>query len=252
MRQNLTEIFLENYHYALTSSINNTDWNSNVTHFPEVLSEYLGTKNNINIVNETNDVKQLIEYKNKNKLSFIPIKVVKLKDHKKDISKHLVNKLFQKTSYFAHMIKNLLDEFAEKKRQFAHYKISPYPEKPTDTYFPIKKFKIDSNIGQFIAELLRNGMIIKNSDNDEMKDYFINRCMNKHVKTAYLDDIPDYNNMKRKLVFVKFAPLNHSKVFSIKPKKYKIKYLGNQTVQYENNEYSISDEPINIFYLDKS
>ena len=94
-------------------------------------------------------------------------------------------------------------------------------------------------------------MIIKQSEDDEMKDYFINRCMNKNIKTGYTDDVSDFDKLKRKLVFLKFAPLNNVKLLSISPKKYKVRYLGNQTVKHENNEYSISDEPINIIYLEK-
>lgn len=251
MRHNITEIFLENYHYALTTSVNNASWNDKVNHFPELIQEHLGTKRNCAVIGDKLDSKQLVEFKFKNNLSHIPQKLLDLKNNKIEIATELVNNLFQKTSYFSHMIKNLLDEFADTKRKFAHYKISPFPEQPNDTYFPIKKFKIDSNFGPFLAELIKSGMIIKQSEDDEMKDYFINRCMNKNIKTGYTDDVSDFDKLKRKLVFLKFAPLNNVKLLSISPKKYKVRYLGNQTVKHENNEYSISDEPINIIYLEK-
>ena len=56
----------------------------------------------------------------------------------------------------------------------------------------------------------------------------------------------------RKLVFLKFTPLNNIKTLSVLPKKYKVRYIGNQTVKHENSEYSISDEPINIIHLGKT
>jgi hypothetical protein len=251
MRRNISEIFLENYNYALSTSINNLSWQDKITHFPEILSEYLGTTKTLDIVGDDIDVQNLIEYKQKNNLKFISPKVLYLKNNKKDIAKKLINNVFQKTSYFAHMIKNLLDEFGENKRKFAHYKITPYPEEPTDTYFPIKKFKVNSDIGSFISELIKNGMIIKNCPDEDMKDYFVNRCLNKTVKTGYLDNIPNYDHLKRKLVFVKFLPLPNITNLSVHPKKYKVRYIGNQTVRNENDEYSISNEPINIIYMEK-
>jgi hypothetical protein len=251
MRRNISEIFLENYNYALSTSINNSSWQEKITQYPEILSDYLETTKTIDIVGDNLDVQNLIEYKNKNKLKFISPKVLYLNNNKKEIAKKLINNVFQKTSYFAHIIKNLLDEFGDNKRKFANYKIIPYPEEPADTYFPIKKFKINSDIGTFIGELIKNGMLVKNCPDDDLRDYFVNRCLNKTIKTGYIDDIPNFEQLKRKLVFVKFLPLPNITNLSINPKKYKVRYIGNQTVRNENDEYSISNEPINVIYMEK-
>lgn len=63
MRHNITEIFLENYHYALTTSINNSSWNDKVNHFPELIQEHLGTKRNCSVIGDELNSKQLIEFK---------------------------------------------------------------------------------------------------------------------------------------------------------------------------------------------
>lgn len=250
MNKNKCEIFLETYHYVLMNSANNPNWQMQLTNYPEIIAEHYGTKNT-NLLTANSKIKDFINYKNKNNLSYIPLELFESASLNKELSKSIVNKLFQKTSYFAYMIKNLLDEFGDRQRKFRHYKISPYPQKELDTFFPIKTFKIKHDDGEFDAELLKNGMMVKNSNDDEIKDYFLNRCISKHLKTAYTDNIDDADSIKKKLIFLRFATLPKVIMFSVTPRKYKVKYVGNQTVRKENDEYSISDEPINILHLEE-
>ena len=179
MRRNVTNIFLETYHYALTSSVTNDKWLENIIQQPEIINEHFDKTCCHKILSSNRSLEDLLSFKSKNNLRYVPTTLLKRDFNKKEIAQKLIQNLFQKTSYFAHMIKNLLDEFADKKRIFASYKIYPLPEKESDTYFPVKKFKVASDNGDFVSTVLRNGMSVQSSNNDDLKDYFVDRCLNK-------------------------------------------------------------------------
>jgi hypothetical protein len=134
-------------------------------------------------------------------------------------------------------------------RKFGSYKICPLPENEDDTYLPIKKFKMVCDGNDCKATIIRGGLRIEGDD--DMSDYFNKRIMSKFMKTGYTDEIPNEKENRRRLIFLKAIPLENIKSLSKTTGKYKLKFLGNQTVSDNDNEFSITDEPISVSYIGK-
>ena len=247
MKFNDIKIFLENYHLALLSSTNDEQWLNNATKYPEIFQSYFGTKNNLDAVDDNLIVENIIKYKNKNGLKFVPEKVINFQENKKDFIKKNINEVYQQTSYYASILEKLINEFSLNTRKFGSFKIYPLPEGEEDTYLPIKKFKMICKNGDCKATIMRGG--IKIDGDDDMADYFQKRMISKFMKTGYLDEVPDEKHNRRKLVFLKSIPLDGVTTLSKHPKKYKIRFLGNQTVDDGENEFSITNEPIHVTHI---
>ena len=247
MRFNDIKILLEDYHLALLSSTNDDQWLRNTTKYPEIFQSYFETKNNLHAVNDSLIVEDLIKYKNKNGLQFIPEKVVEFQENKRDFIKSNIDDVYQQTSYYANILEKLINEFSLNTRKFGSYKIYPLPENEDDTYLPIKKFKMICKDGDCKATIMRGGLKI--DGNDDMSDYFQKRIISKFMKTGYLDEIPNEKDNRRRLVFLKSIPLDGVTSFSKHPKKYKLRFLGNQTVDDGENEFSVTNEPICVTHI---
>ncbi len=247
MQFNDIKIFLEDYHLALLSSTNDDQWLNNTIKYPEIFQSYFETKNNLYAVNDNLIVEDIIKYKNKNGLSFVPEKVMQFQDNKKDFVKNNIDEVYQQTSYYANILKKLMNEFSFNTRKFGSYKIYPLPEKEDDTYLPIKKFKMVCKDGTCKATIMRGGLKI--DGDDDMSDYFQKRMISKFMKTGYLDNIPNEKHNRRRLVFLKTIPLEGITSLSKTPKKYKLRFLGNQTVDDGENEFSITNEPICVTHI---
>lgn len=249
MKISEVKIFLEDYHMALISSSNDEQWLANAVNYPEIFQSYFETKNNIDIISNSKLIENIISYKNKNKLSYVPENVINFEDFKKEFVKNNISETYQKTSYYANMILNLIKEFSMNTRRFDSYKICPLPETEDDTYLPIKKFKMICDDNTCKATIIRGGLKIEGDD--DMSNYFNKRIMSKFMKTGYTDEIPNEKENRRRLIFLKAIPLDNIKSLSKKAGKYKLKFLGNQTVSDNDNEFSITDEPICVSYIGK-
>jgi hypothetical protein len=250
MQFNDIKILLEDYHAALLSSSNDEQWLINSFKYPEIYASYFETQRNIDIVSNNLLVEDLIKYKNKNNLKYIPEKVVEFNKNAIEYIKSNIDETYQQTSYYASIVAKLINEYSYNRRKFGSYRITPSPEKIDDTYLPVKKFSILCKNGKCKATIVRGGIKI---DNDEdMTDYFQKRMISKFIKTGYTDEIPNEKYHSRRLVFLKSLPLNTIKVLSKTPKKYKLRYLGNQTVGDDENEFSITNEPIFVTHIGKS
>jgi hypothetical protein len=73
--------------------------------------------------------------------------------------------------------------------------------------------------------------------------------ISKFLKTAYAYEIPHLKDCQRRMIFMKSIPLHGVKILSTKPSKYKIRYIGNQTVGDGRNEFSITNEPIHVLNI---
>jgi hypothetical protein len=71
------------------------------------------------------------------------------------------------------------------------------------------------------------------------------------MKTGYTDEVPNEKHNRRRLIFMKSIPLEGITSLSKTPKKYKLKFLGNQTVDDGSNEFSITNEPIQVSFIGK-
>lgn len=249
MRSNEIKIFLEDYHLALLASTNDVKWINNSINYPEFFESYFETKNNIDVINNKILVDDIIQYKNKNNLTYVPEKVIQFQENKKQFIQSNIDEVYQRTSYYANIIEKLINEFSTNTRKFGSYKIYPLPEKEEDTYLPIKKFKIICKDDVCKATIVRGGLNI-NGD-DDMRDYFQKRIISKFMKTGYLAKIPEEETNRKRLIFLKTIPLDGIKSLSRKPQKYKIKFLGNQTVSDGENEFSITNEPIYVSHIGK-
>lgn len=250
MNFNQTKILLEDYHAALMSSANDEQWLKNSLEYPEIYKSYFNTSKNIDVIGENTIVENLIKYKTKNKLSYIPENVINFKENAKDFVRNNIDEIFQQTSYFATIVANLLNEYGINSRKFGSYKILPLPEKIDDTYLPIKKFSLICKNGKCKASVVRGGLKIE--DDEDMADYFQKRIISKFIKTGYTDEIPDAKSNCRRLVFLKSIPLTGITTLSKNPKKYKLRYLGNQTVGDNEHEFSITNEPICVTHIGKT
>lgn len=247
MRSNEIKIFLEEYHLALLASSNDDQWLNKTIKYPEMFQSYFETKYNIDVISDDFLVENLIKYKNKNNLSCIPNEVIEFQKNKKDFIKNNVNEVYQQTSYYASILEKLINEFSYNTRKAGTFKIYPLPEKEDDTYLPIKKFKLICKNGICKAKIVRGGLKI--DGNDDMADYFQKRMISKFMKTGYLDELPDEKENRRRLIFMKTIPLDGITSFSKRPGKFKLKFLGNQTVDDGENEFSITNEPICVTHI---
>lgn len=249
MRSNEIKIILENYHQALQETIHDEKWISNAMNYPEIFNEYFQTSNNVDVINEQISISDIIEYRQKNNLFSINENVFRFKENKKKYLIENVDHIYQKTSYYANIVANLLQEFSQNTRIYDSYKLSPLPENVDDTYLPISKFKMICKNGECQVKIIRGGLKVTN--HEELTDYFNKRILSKFLKTAYLDNIHDEENCRRRLLFMKSIPLQGVKILSKLPSKYKVIYKGNQTVAKDNNEFSITDEPVNVMSIRK-
>lgn len=249
MRCNKIKIILDGYHQALLETNHNFNWIENSINYPEIFQEYFGTKNNLPMLKNNPSAEDMIKYKNKNNLVFINENAINLAANKEKYLKEALNQTYQKTSYYASILANLLEEFATNTRVFKSYEIKPMPENDDDTYLPITKFKMICNDGECKAKIVRGGLKIYG--NEELENYFDKRILSKLLKTAYTDNLPNEKENRRKLIFMKSVPIENLKSLSLKPAKYKLMYHGNQTVRKDDNEFSITDEPINVLSIRK-
>ena len=250
MRSNEIKILLEDYHLALLASSNDEQWLYNSIKYPEIFQSYFKTKHNIDVISNSLLVENLIKYKNKNNLSCVPEKVIEFQNNKKDFIRNNIDEVYQQTSYYASILEKLINEFSENTRNFGTFNISPLPEKEDDTYLPIKKFKMICKDGTCKATIIRGGL--KVDGNDDMADYFQKRMISKFMKTGYLDELPNEKDNRRRLVFMKTIPLDGITSLSKNPGKFKLKFLGNQTVGDEQNEFSITNEPIYVTHIGRA
>jgi hypothetical protein len=249
MKISEVKIFLEDYHMALISSSNDEQWLANTTNYPEIFQSYFKTKNNIDVVSNGNLIENIILYKNKNKLNCVPEHIINFEENKTDFIKNNIHETYQKTSYYANILEKLINEFSCNNRKFSSYKIFPFPEKEEDTYLPIKKFKMICNGNVCKATIVRGGLRI--DGDDDMSNYFNKRIISKFMKTGYTDEIPDEKKNRRRLLFLKAIPLEGITSLSKKTGKYKLKFIGNQTVDDDENEFSITNEPIQVTNIGK-
>ena len=249
MRSNEIKIFLEDYHFALLSSSNDEQWLSNSIKYPEIFQSYFETKYNIDVISDNLMVENIIKNKNKNNLSCVPQNVIEFQDNKKEFVKNNIDEVYQQTSYYASILEKLINEFSHNVRKFGSFKIYPMPETEQDTYLPIKKFKMVCKNGNCKAAIARGGSKI--DGDDEMADYFQKRMISKFMKTGFLDQIPDEKENKKRLIFMKSIPLDGITNMSKKQGKFKLKFLGNQTVDDGENEFSITNEPICVTHIGK-
>lgn len=249
MRSNEIKIFLEEYHLALLASSSDDQWLNNTTKYPEIFQSYFETKYNIDVIADDLLIEDLIKYKNKNNLSCIPDKVMEFQKNKKDFIRNNINEVYQQTSYYASILEKLINEFSHNTRKIGTFKIYPLPEKEDDTYLPIKKFKMVCKNGICKAKIVRGGLKI--DGDDEMAGYFQKRIISKFMKTGYLDELPDEKENRKRLIFMKSIPLDGITTMSKKPGKFKLKFLGNQTVDDGENEFSVTNEPICVTHIGK-
>jgi hypothetical protein len=249
MLKNEIKIILDSYHQALMESVQDDRWISNSVQYPEIFKEYFGTPLNIDVVKNNILIEDVIKYKNKNNLSYVDENVLNFNENKKNFLLQNVNETFQKTSYFASILAKLLNEYGISTRVFKSYKIIPFPDGEEDTYMPINKFKMIHDDGECKAKIVRGGL--KVSGNENLADYFNKRMISKFLKTAYADEIPDAKDCQRRMIFMKSIPLHGVKILSMKPAKYKLRYIGNQTVGDGRNEFSVTNEPIHVLNIRK-
>jgi hypothetical protein len=249
MHSNDIKIFLEDYHLALISSANSDQWLANAKNYPEVFNSYFETSNNVDVVSNGHLVENIISYKNKNKLTYVPEHVINFEENKKKFVAENISETYQKTSYYANILEKLINEFSANTRSFGSYKIHPFPENEDDTYLPIKKFKMICNGNVCKATIVRGGLKVEGDD--DMSNYFYKRIISKFMKTGYTDEVPNEKHNRRRLIFMKSIPLEGITSLSKTPKKYKLKFLGNQTVDDGSNEFSITNEPIQVSFIGK-
>lgn len=247
MRSNEIKIFLEEYHLALLTSSNDDQWLSKTIKYPEMFQTYFETKYNMDVISNDFLVENLIKYKNKNNLFSIQDTAMEFQKNKKDFIKNNIDEIYQQTSYYASVLEKLINEYSYNTMKSGTFKIYPLPEKEDDTYLPIKKFKIICKNGICKAKIVRGGLKI--DGDDDMADYFQKRIISKFIKTGYLDELPNEKENRRRLIFMKSIPLNGITAMSKKPKKFKLKFLGNQTVDDNENEFSITNEPICVTHI---
>lgn len=253
-KTNEIELRMEEYADALKKSMYDEEWINNLYTDKENLFrlfERLGRNNPIkNAVKfaETRDIRYLLETKN-NLLLPDTISNFYFEAGRPEQTMALINEIFYTTCYYAERIKDLLNEFSTNTRIFVETSINPYPENISDTWKPIKRFKV----GNHIVSVDKNTLHFENQDNP-YAEYFAERKKQKLLKKLFINfktvSETDFKNIKRRLLnFKEVAIPTHFANCQQNDAKYKITIAANQTVKNDNIEYTLLGDRINVLHI---
>lgn len=253
MNKNDIEIDFNAYTEALEKSLYDQDWVKNL---------YTDKENICNLLEISYSNSKLIAEINRNKNIKSFITAIKDEPNKYYIierfmnagsaqeNKNFVQRIKNITEQKANIIKILLNEYSFNTRKFIRGTIQPFPESIEDTWKPINSFKIKTNNKkEFVLKIEEN--IILTCDNDKsIKLYFESRNKNKNIKRCYTDIVSEneYNKTKRELLCLKECEIN-TKYLNKNEGKYKVLFVGNQTVLNENYEISVYNKNIKILHI---
>ena len=141
----------------------------------------------------------------------------------------------------AKKIEYLVNEFSENKRTFFECRLKPFPENISDTWKPIRSFKINYENNKTIISIEQNIINVKSEDKI-ICEYFNQRNIDKTIKRKYinLQDMmqEEFEFAKKYLLRSKECFINVEKLYNESfDNCYKTIYRGNQTVS--TGEYEI-------------
>lgn len=253
-KTNQIEFRMDEYADALKKSMYDEEWINNLYTDKENLFrlfERLGRNSPIkNAVkfSETRDIRYLLETKN-NLVLPDSISSLYFDAGKPEQTMALINEIYSNTYYYAERIQDLLNEFSNNTRIFLETTIQPFPENISDTWKPIRRFKV----GNHVLSLEKNTIHFENQDNPFV-DYFIERKNKKLLKKLFIHyksiSENDYRNIKRRLLnFKEVAIPTHFAYCNQNDASYKITINANQTVRSDGIEYTLLGERINVFHI---
>lgn len=257
-KTNNIEIEYSEYHDALDKSLYDESWIQNLYKDKENIISFFKRLNETRYISfaanfiRNPDIKRVIVANNKNTLNNSIVEQI-LDAGKAKENKRKVEEIKSITNYYANITVALLNEYSNTTRDFINATIKPYPESIEDTWKPIKTFRLIRENDEMVIKITNKKVLVE-TFNDDIKNYFNQRNISRDLKRGYLskDQISEscLKNIRRQLLNLKevIIPTNFCST-NKNDNNYKIIYKGNQTVEYNNEEVSISGENIKVYQI---
>jgi hypothetical protein len=253
-KTNMIELKIEEYADALKKSMYDEQWinnlytdKENIFRLFEKVGKNCPIKNAVRFA-ETRDIRYLLETKNNLTLPE-SISNLYFEAGKPEQTMILINEIFSSTLYYAERIKDLINEYSMNTRTFFETTLQPYPENISDTWKPIKRFKLENHV----LSIDKNTLHFENQESP-FSDYFIERKNKKLLKKLFINykivSETDYKNIKRRLLNFKEVsiPTNFAYCNSDNA-KYKITTNASQTVNRDGVEFTLLGDRINVLHI---
>jgi len=262
MKKSYIDIDFDLYYDAIKLSYHDQEWINSALNNRHTLKEVLlpitgfNTDKAVNNYLYSKNLAEILKNRQSNKIdeNFINIIFNSGSPESKDV---LVNTVTNRTYHNASILKSLLEEYSDKKRDFFDCKIRPFPETTLDTTAPLNKFKIikEHDEENPIEIEIAGYEIHANTETDwgkKLNDYFLERSNSKNMKRGYLSeneissDVFDFT--KRQLVHVKevYIPVSHA---SHNQDKYKVLYREKFVVSNKDKDMTIDNKGLRVFYI---
>jgi hypothetical protein len=245
-KSNLFTYDFDEYDNALQKSLYDESWVFNLYKDKDNIYDIFKLISNNNYIKEASEfirepsVKKLILAKSKKILDEKILSRI-CEAGKSEQNTEYVNEIKFITLVNAKKIEYLVNEFSENKRTFFECRLKPFPENISDTWKPIRSFKINYENNKTIISIEQNIINVKSEDKI-ICEYFNQRNIDKTIKRKYinLQDMmqEEFEFAKKYLLRSKECFINVEKLYNESfDNCYKTIYRGNQTVS--TGEYEI-------------